>query len=190
MSNKMFLAMGATFVGTISIMWALSTTPNRDEGAHPPGLTGAKAVLQEFAESDADVVRLCKKLEPRIEDYDALFTADAHDCARQWYTSQWSYGSWCIGSLGESGHCDVFKATSEELQTRWGQSYRFKEPYLELGHFLKPGLTIYGWRCDGGRLGRAQVIIRNAGLVHVNGRWLWIFNPSAMLEECRVSQAE
>jgi hypothetical protein len=137
----------------------------------PEGDKGAKALLEQFLEDDADRAALTKRLRPSDDDYESIFNGDAAESAQKGYEKLWSSGEAVIAPKKGQTKLKVSSATTEDLREG---SNAFPGGYRKVASKLKKGLTFYAWKFTepGEDLGMAY-----DGLVFVNDHWVWVPKP-------------
>ncbi len=135
---------------------------------------GAKALLESFLQPGADHVAMTKSLRPAYADYDAIFVEKVVTPVRDTYEELWNRNNYLIKNEEGQTKLLMWKATTEELNERTGDSDKFPGGYKKIADKLKPGLTFYRFKFvkPGDKHGRAF-----DGLVFVNGHWVIVSKP-------------
>lgn len=138
--------------------------------AYPGTEDGARMIMQALP-SDAALVRT---LRPTPEDYAAIFEGDAATVAREAYDPAWEGDQIRVEADPEQTEIEVSRATTEELRAGTGRASEFPGGYTRIAAQLRPNVAFYLWRYvkPGEEHG-----MRYDGLVHVNGRWVWVPKP-------------
>jgi hypothetical protein len=139
----------------------------------PAGMDGAKQLLAPFVAPGADAVTLSQALQPKPEDYAAVFEGDAAAKAKTYYEARWKDGL-AVLRAPEQTDVTLWQATTEELtnepkgKVMQSDAKHFPGGYSKAAPHLKKGLTFYGFRIAAPGKDTGMVF---DGLVHVNGHW-------------------
>lgn len=146
---------------------------------HPPTEEGARALLQRFLAPGADTRALSQALRPTTAEYQAAFVPEAAKKAEEAYAAPWDAGALNIAPKSGQTELLLWKATSEELQSKSGDAGHFPGGYEQVAAQLQPGVTWYRFKFvePGNDLGMAF-----DGLTHVNGRWVIFPKPWRALQ--------
>ncbi|MBS2031432.1 MAG: lipoprotein [Deltaproteobacteria bacterium] len=153
---------------------------NDDSASTLPGAGGtgteaeARTFLEGFLKADTNKHALSQRLEPRADDYDAVFEDASVEKARTWYQHAWSTHKLTIQGTKEQTELQVFHMTTEDLKANADSAKQFPMSYSRVANALKPGLTIYGFRFvkPGETAGTSF-----DGLIFVNGHWAFFPKP-------------
>lgn len=143
------------------------TTPH---AAYPGTEDGARMIMRALR-TDATFVR---SLRPTPEDYAAIFEGDAAAIAQAAYDAAWDGDQIRVEADPAQVDVEVSRVTTEELRAGTGRAAEFPGGYARIATQLRPNLAFYLWRylAPGAEHG-----MRYDGLVHVNGRWVWVPKP-------------
>jgi hypothetical protein len=144
------------------------TKPADTKSAAGAKLDEAKKLLGEFLAEGADHAALSKKLEPKDEDYAAVFVGDAAEKAKSTYAPLWKDGTIKIAPKAGQTELLLWAATTEQLKAGEGDADKFPGGYKKVVDQLKPGVVFYRFKFvePGKTLGMAF-----DGLVYVNDHW-------------------
>lgn len=144
------------------------TKPASDTPAAEIKLDEAKKVLGEFLKEGADHAALSKKLEPKDEDYAAVFVEGSVAKAKEYYGAIWKDGKMKLMPKEGQTELLLWAATGAQLQKGEGDAGKFPGGYKKVADLLKPGVVFYRFKFvkPGGTLGMAA-----DGLVYVNDHW-------------------
>jgi hypothetical protein len=140
----------------------------------PGNMEGARQLLLQFLQPGMDKEALTKKLQPRLEDFQAVFKTEVAAKVEEGYRQPWEEGKIIIH--GQPGETDLllWSATTEELQKQSGEAAAFPLGYTKASAYFKEGLRFYHFKFvrPGEKLGFAW-----DGLIYVNGRWVIFPQP-------------
>jgi len=151
-----------------------------DSASSLPGAGGtgteaeARTFLDEFLKADTNKHALSLRLEPRADDYDAVYDEASVEKIRTWYQHAWSTHKLTIQGTRDQTELQVFHMTTDDVKANADPAKQFPNGYQRLASALKPGVTIYGFRFvkPGETTGTAY-----DGLIFVNGHWAFFPKP-------------
>lgn len=133
---------------------------------------GAEKLLRDLMQPGADPA-LTRSLQPRPEDYAAVFEGEVARKQEEGYKALWASVPPVAPKEGQT-ELLLASATSDELRSGAEAAKEFPGGYAQVAPHLKPGLTWYRFKFvkPGEELGMAF-----DGLVFVNGHWALFPKP-------------
>lgn len=165
--------------------------PHDVSTAHPPTLEGARAVLAEFLEKEANALKLRSQLKPTTVDLAKVYQPGYLEQAIKAEDKLWAGMSHNpeLKRNEDQTKILVFEATTEQLRA-WrspiSEHFADPKPPAKAFHFEKvplyvlDGLTFYRFKFATENESLAAVF--GALLCHVNGRWVLLWNPVYIIE--------
>jgi len=165
--------------------------PHDISTAHPPTLDGARAVLAEFLEENANALKLRSQLKPTADDLAKIYQPGYVEKAVKAEDKLWTGMSHSpeLKRNADQTKVLVFEASTEELRA-WrppvSEQFANPKPPAIAVHFEKvplyvlDGLRFYRFKFSTPNDSSAAVFA--ALLCHVNGRWVLIWNPVYVIE--------
>lgn len=154
--------------------WAgLAAAPARAQ-AFPPTEAGARALIRQFAlGSTVDAGAAMARLRPTATDYRTVYGEPRASRLEAAHRPMWDSGQAIAAKPGQTEILVVF-ASTDDLIARKPVADEFPGGYVKVAGDLRPGLPIVRFKFvePGRTAGMAY-----DGLVHVNGRWVFIPGP-------------
>jgi hypothetical protein len=136
--------------------------------------SGAKELVAQFVQPNADHAALTKQLKATKEDYKAIFANDEMATkAETTYAEMWNSPDAVIKPKPGQTISKVYSVSSDDIQKGTGLD-EFPGGYKGAGTLFKPGLTLY--KFDFLEPGKEYGMSYDA-LVYVNGHWRFIPKP-------------
>ncbi|QQS14123.1 MAG: hypothetical protein IPK81_08065 [Rhodospirillales bacterium] len=152
---------------------ALAAAPVRAQ-AFPPTEAGARALIAQFAPgSTVDVDAAMTRLRPTATDYRTVYGEPRASRLEAAHRQLWASGQVIAGKAGQTEILVVF-ASTDDLIAGKPVAGEFPGGYAKVAGDLRPGVPIVRFKFvePGKTAGMAF-----DGLVHVNGRWVFIPGP-------------
>ncbi len=173
-SRRFHFSCPRTWLALLVIVPALAGCSSEASGgvSFPGTEAGARQLVSALQKGDATFLPL---LRPVAADLDVLFEPGAIDAMRTYVDTM--YGEIKPEAVGaKEGQSEVILTvgTSDDFRSKTGTAAEFPGGYQDHGERFKPGIRWYRWQFvkPGETSGMAF-----DGLVHVNGRWIWIPKP-------------
>ena len=147
-------------------------------GAYPGTREGAEKLLKALMKPGGDL-ELTKALQPKSEDYAAVFEGEVAKKEEDGYKELWAKIEPIAAKDGQT-ELLLFSATSEELKSGADAAKEFPGGYAKVGPHLKPGFTWYRFKFV--KPNKTSNMAFD-GLVHVNGHWALFPKPWRNLGE-------
>ncbi|HVH42934.1 MAG TPA: hypothetical protein VM925_11345 [Labilithrix sp.] len=140
---------------------------------------GARKMLKQFVEPNADLATLTSALRPTTADYEAMFDPQLAAKIEKAQAKGWSSGKAVIQPKPGQTEIKLWSATGTELAGGSGSAKEFPPEYQKLGVHLGPSVLFYRFKFvePGKEIGTAY-----DGLAFVNGHWVIVPKPWRALE--------
>lgn len=159
--------------------------------AHPPTAEGAKAVLQEFLVKGAHALKLRSQLKPTSAELEKIYQPAFVEKAVKAEDKLWqqSITDPDFKRNIDQTEIQVFAATTQQLRAwqppvseQFGDDPKLvhKFNFARVPQYVLDDLTFYRFRFV--KPGEQAGAVFAALLVHVNGRWVLIWNPVYIVE--------
>ena len=158
------------------LMLALFSAPLAlaEENTYPGNKAGAAKLLKQFLNRDADVRVLTLSLKPSKQDYEAIYKQPLAGLLQEAHKPMWENKNNAIRPREGQTEILLGMTTTDALIAKGWELGEFPGGYKDVVAHMKPGVAIARFKFlePGGTLGMAF-----DGLIHVNGRWVFIPKP-------------
>lgn len=158
---------------------------------YPPTVEGARDLLREFLAKDANVLKLRSQLKPTLAELEKIYQPAFLEKAEQGENKLWPITLRDPDLKRDAAQTEVlvYAATTAQLAA-WQSPTReefgdepkilHKSNFARVPQYVLEGLTFYRFKFvkPGEKLGAVYAAL----LVHVNGRWVLIWNPVYLVE--------
>ena len=144
------------------------------ENTYPGDRAGATKLLNQFLNREANYRALTLTLKPRKLDYEAVYMQPLARRLQEAHEPMWANKNSAIRPKKDQTEILLTMTTTDSLIAKGWELGQFPGGYKDVVAYLKPGVTIARFKFvePGKTLGMAF-----DGLVHVNGRWVFIPKP-------------